>query len=162
MASGTYTVGPLTTAGSGGSNPALSARQISAIGSLMVHGTALINSSTDVSAAIQLAIFMVEYGGSVSFSGPSAVTTLAQQYENNVMSGGQWFCLNCTVTLYSLEGDQNLGTGAQPGGGNVNPTGGDNPTPLPAALPLFAGGAAVLGLLSWRRKRKDAVAKAGV
>jgi hypothetical protein len=28
------------------------------------------------------------------------------------------------------------------------------PTPLPAALPLFATGLGVLGLLSWRRKRK--------
>jgi hypothetical protein len=33
---------------------------------------------------------------------------------------------------------------------------GDPPgtTPLPAALPLFAGGLGVLGLLGWRRKRK--------
>jgi hypothetical protein len=31
------------------------------------------------------------------------------------------------------------------------------PTPLPAALPLFAGGAGVLGFLSWRRKRKAEV-----
>jgi len=31
-------------------------------------------------------------------------------------------------------------------------------TPLPAALPLFAGGVGFLGLLSWRRKRKLAVA----
>ena len=30
------------------------------------------------------------------------------------------------------------------------------PAPLPAALPLFAGGLGVLGLLSWRRKRKSA------
>jgi hypothetical protein len=29
-------------------------------------------------------------------------------------------------------------------------------TPLPAALPLFAGGLGVLGLLGWRRKRKVA------
>ncbi len=29
-------------------------------------------------------------------------------------------------------------------------------TPLPAALPLFAGGLGALGLLSWRRKRKAA------
>ena len=27
-------------------------------------------------------------------------------------------------------------------------------TPLPAALPLFAGGLGGLGLLGWRRKRK--------
>jgi hypothetical protein len=30
-------------------------------------------------------------------------------------------------------------------------------TPLPAALPLFAGGLSALGLLGWRRKRKAAV-----
>jgi hypothetical protein len=29
-------------------------------------------------------------------------------------------------------------------------------TPLPAALPLFAGGLSALGLLGWRRKRKPA------
>ncbi len=158
--SGTYTAGPLTTAGSGGSNPALSDAQISEIGSLMVHGTALINSNTDVSTATQIAIFMVEYGGSFTYSGiSSAVTVLAQQYESNVMPGGQWFCANCAVTLFSLEGDQNLGSGSQTGGGDVNPTG---TTPLPAALPLFAGGAGVLGWLSSRRKKKEALAKARV
>ena len=31
-------------------------------------------------------------------------------------------------------------------------------TPLPAALPLFATGLGVLGLLGWRRKRKAAAA----
>jgi hypothetical protein len=31
-----------------------------------------------------------------------------------------------------------------------------NPTPLPAALPLFAAGVGALGLLGWRRKRKQA------
>jgi hypothetical protein len=31
-------------------------------------------------------------------------------------------------------------------------------TPLPAALPLFAGGLGVIGLLGWRRKRKNAAA----
>jgi hypothetical protein len=31
-----------------------------------------------------------------------------------------------------------------------------NPTPLPAALPLFATGLSALGLLGWRRKRKNA------
>ena len=33
-------------------------------------------------------------------------------------------------------------------------------TPLPAALPLFAGGLGALGLLGWRRKRKAQVAAA--
>ena len=34
-------------------------------------------------------------------------------------------------------------------------------TPLPAALPLFAAGLGALGLLGWRRKRKNAAALAG-
>ena len=33
-----------------------------------------------------------------------------------------------------------------------------NPTPLPAALPLFATGLGALGLFGWRRKRKSAAA----
>ena len=33
-----------------------------------------------------------------------------------------------------------------------------NPTPLPATLPLFAGGLGVIGLLSGRRKRQNAAA----
>ena len=34
------------------------------------------------------------------------------------------------------------------------------PTPLPAALPLFATGLGAMGLLGWRRKRKNAAALA--
>ena len=62
--SGTYQISPLTTAGSGGSNPPLTNMQISQIGSLMVNGNALIKTSSDtnVSAAIQLAIWLTEYG----------------------------------------------------------------------------------------------------
>ena len=33
---------------------------------------------------------------------------------------------------------------------------GPNPTPLPAALPLFASGLGALGLLGWRRRQKNA------
>ena len=155
--SGTYTAGPLTTAGSGGSNPILSAAQISEIGSLMVHGTALINSDKKVSAATQLAIWMVEYGNTFTYSGVSStVTTLAQQYESNVMAGGQWVCPTCIVTMLSLRGDQNLGYGSDLPGGNFNLLVESNQgtTPLPAALPLFVGGLGGFGLLAWRRKRK--------
>ncbi len=34
------------------------------------------------------------------------------------------------------------------------------PTPLPAALPLFASGLGAMGVLGWRRKRKKAAARA--
>lgn len=151
--SGTYTAGPLTTVGSGGSNPALSVTQIGEIGSLMLKGNAFINSNTNASAAAQLAIWLVEYGNSFTYSGvSSAVTTLAHQYITNVMVGGQWYCPTCTVTLLALRGDQNLGYGNPPGGGQGT-------TPLPAALPLFGTGLGALGLFSWRRKRKNGAMK---
>jgi hypothetical protein len=49
-------------------------------------------------------------------------------------------------------------------GANINPPGSAgswssvSTTPLPAALPLFATGLGALGLLGWRRKRKNAAA----
>src|SRR5215467_14443439 len=42
--------------------------------------------------------------------------------------------------------------------GSISVTGGgdaNGATPLPAALPLFASGAGVLGFLGWRRKKKE-------
>jgi len=146
--SGTYTLGPLTTAGAGGSNPALTTGQISEIGSLMLNG---LSSDTNSSAATQLAIWMLEYGSEFSYSGvSSAVTALALTYESNVMPGGEWYCPNCTVTLLSSLGDQSLGYALLPteGGGTLPAV------PLPATLPLFATGLGALGLLGWRRKQK--------
>ena len=61
-----YNIVPLTTAGVGAPNPVLTAQQISELGSLMVHGTASVLGNTfglDGSAAFQLAIWNVEYGG---------------------------------------------------------------------------------------------------
>ena len=43
---------------------------------------------------------------------------------------------------------------------NVTGTAEITATPLPAALPLFAGGLGALGLLGWRRKRKPSAAVA--
>ena len=146
--SGTYTLGPLTTAGAGGSNPALTAGQVSEIGSLMLNG---LSSDTNSSAATQLAIWMLEYGSEFNYSGvSSAVTALALTYESNVMPGGEWYCPNCTVTLLSSLGDQSLGYALLPAeGGGTLPA-----VPLPATLPLFATGLGALGLLGWRRKQK--------
>jgi len=35
-----------------------------------------------------------------------------------------------------------------------------SPVPLPATLPLFASALGLMGLLGWRRKRKNAIATA--
>src|SRR5664280_1517312 len=144
--SGTYTIAPLTTAGAGGSNPSLTTTQIGEIGALMKNGDATIGTDTDVSAAIQLAIWKVEYGASFSFSGLTT-ETIDDAGEYVTLAGigtGVWAPEG--VNLLSEHGNQNLGDWTPSGGG------GSNPTPLPAALPLFATGLGALGLLGWRRK----------
>jgi|SRR5665213_1704128 len=142
---GTYQIGPLTTAGSGSPNPALTNTQISEIGSLIVNGNALISTSHDVSAAVQLAIWEVEYGAGFTFTGLDAgAKSLASTYLTNVGAGGIWASSNYNVSLLSQTGNQNLAF--------------VNPTPIPAALPLFAGGLGVFGLLARRRKRKAPLA----
>ena len=148
--SGTYNIAPLTTAGAGGSNPSLTTTQIGEIGALMKNGDATIGSDTDVSAAIQLAIWEVEYP-TFAFTGPTAETiTDAGEYVALAIAGtGAWAPQG--VNLFSEDGNQNLGDWTPEGGGGLSPT-----TPLPAALPLFASGLGALGLLGWRRKRKAA------
>jgi hypothetical protein len=66
-------------------------------------------------------------------------------YDGAVVQSGQ----GDNVLLTSFAGDNTGGGGA-------------NPTPLPAALPLFAGGLGVMGLLARRRKRKNASTLAAV
>jgi hypothetical protein len=46
--------------------------------------------------------------------------------------------------------------GVDLGQGQVTPESSVTATPLPATLPLFATGLGALGLLGWRRKRKQA------
>ena len=150
--SGTYTIAPLTIAGADG-HTSLTTTQIGEIGALMKNGDATIGTDTDVSAAIQLAIWKVEYGASFSFSGLT-IETIDDAGEYVTLAGtgtgtGVWAPEG--VNLLSEDGNQNLGDWTPSGGG------GSNPTPLPAALPLFATGLGALGLLGWRRKRKAAV-----
>jgi hypothetical protein len=137
--SGTYNIGLLGTGGSGGSNPTLTTGQINEISWLMTNGNANINTSNE-SAATQLAIWKVEYGSSLTYSGVSTATTNLA----NTLLSEYVGCSNCGVTLLSESGDQTLGT----------PT----VVPLPAALPLFATGLGALSLLGWRRKQKAAAA----
>ncbi len=135
---GTYQIGPLTIAGSGDGNPALTNTQIGQIGSLMAHGQAIINTTYDASAAIQLAIWETEYGNSFTYSGVSSdVSSLANTYLGYVETG-IWDTPDYNVSLLSESGDQNLGF----------------VTPLPAALPLFAGGLGFVGYLTGRKKRR--------
>src|SRR5690348_7623573 len=82
--SGTFTVKPLTTAGApatAGTNPTLTQAQIGQIGALISYGNANINTNYNVSAAIQLAIWELEYGSSFTPDGfNSTVMALAATY----------------------------------------------------------------------------------
>jgi hypothetical protein len=75
--------------------------------------------------------------------------------------------VTCSFTTTGGEGLSNCaGGGPHDAGGSQGSAGVFNDpgtwtvttTPLPAALPLFASGLGALGLLGWRRKRKDRTA----
>ncbi len=142
--SGTYQIGPLTTAGTGSPNPTLTNTQIGQIGALIVNGSALINSSFDVSAAIQLAIWKVEYGvNNFIFSGLDiGAKNLADAYLADVAPGGIW-APDYNVFLLSGNGSQSLVF--------------VDPTPLPSTWTMMLIGLAGLGF-ACRRMKKDAAA----
>jgi len=167
QSTGTYTVSQLTTSGAGGSNPSLATTQIGEIGSLIVNGDSLISKASKtavqaISAAVQLAIWDVEYNNPKKVNGKSVNTTtaftylgptsqlpqgtinLANTYVANVEAGGSWDSYNYAVTLLTASGNQSMVYA--------------NATPLPATLPLFGTGLGVVGLLARRRKRKAALA----
>jgi hypothetical protein len=69
-------------------------------------------------------------------------------YETNIATGAS---LNTISTRSSSLFGVSVYGEFQSGGGGVGAT------PLPAALPLFAAGLGALGLLCWRKKRKNAI-----
>jgi hypothetical protein len=140
---GTYNIVPFAGPGSvGNGNPSVSALQVSEIASLIdAFGGALDNNP----AATQLAIWRLEYGPGLTFSSSStagvadiaASITLAA----DASSGGVFFDPTAKLKLLDVvPTDQILAVAA---------------TPLPAALPLFAGGLGLMGWLSRRRKKQN-------
>jgi hypothetical protein len=78
---------------------------------------------------------------------------------NLVLASGSWTdaanVLKLTTGFNSLYNTKNGDPGFEVATeGGVQDAGWFTPTPLPAALPLFATGIGGLGLLGWRRKRK--------
>lgn len=149
---GSYQIAPLTTAGAGGMNPSLTTTQIGQIGSLMANGNALIklNAGTDVSAAIQLAIWQTEYGASFSYapgSVSSGVLDLVTTYLADVATGGAWGSAVTNVSLLSQPGNQTLGF--------VNSGFSTGETPLPTTLTMMLGGLAFVGLFGFFGRTQD-------
>jgi hypothetical protein len=145
-----YTVGPLLAGGPIDSVSAITQPQINELGWLMSYGNAHIT-TPDESAATQLAIWWVEYGkGNLTFTNNDPAITLAGTLYTDALG---FATILGDVTQYVPDSGQSLGNGGTTGGGGTVPS-----TPLPAALPLFATGLGALGLLGWRRKRKNAAA----
>ena len=136
---------PLSTTG-------LTASQINIIGALMQWAATGTNLSTaHAPAAIQLAIWNVEYGFSMAGTN-AAILNLATNYINyatNQTNGFTWFS---NWALLVKTGGQDLGF--------IPPPGHEIFTPLPGALPLFATGLGVLAFVTRRKKKKAATAAA--
>jgi hypothetical protein len=129
---GTYNVitpSPLTWPG--GPNPPLTQDQRNQISSLMFNGNLVANGDPNASAAIQLAIWQVEYGVSFLFTTSSDITILAATYIANV-DGGIWSSSEHVLHLLAVDG--NDGNQAL---GFATPSDGPLPTPLPASIILF-------------------------
>lgn len=154
--SGTYQITPLTTAGAGGSNPSLTTTQMGQIGSLILHGNALVGSSADVSAAIQLAIWKTEYGSSFNYSPGSVssnVSNLVTTYLANVASGGAW-STPVNVTLLQQAGNQTLGFIDGFSNGELTPT------PLPSTLTMMLGALFLCGFVGFFRRKQSSALQA--
>ena len=141
-----YNIVPLTNAGVGFPNPALTNQQISELGSLMIHGTADVPGDPNInaSAAFQLAIWNVEYQGSLLDNASGPLATLVAQLVANVQPGHIWDCPGCSVDLLdAAPQNQVLAFGV-------------NATPLPAAIWLFGSGVGGAALLMRRRRKAKA------
>jgi len=78
---------------------------------------------------------------------------LSIAFDSGTGSGGEWNANTIGALAPWIQGTLHANNGSQ-GAFDVLAA----PTPLPTALPLFATGLGGLGLLGWRRKRKNAAA----
>jgi hypothetical protein len=141
---GTYNIVPFAGPGSvGNGNPSITALQVTEIASLIDHFGGALDNNPGVT---QLAIWRLEYGPGLTFSSTSTIgaddiaasITLAA----DASSGGSLFDPFASLELLDVVPTDQILAVAVP------------PVPIPAALPLFAGGLGLMGWLSRRRKNK--------
>lgn len=92
----------------------------------------------------------------ISFSVGSGLTSFNLYRDDIILPpGSPFFCGG--IAVYCLLGPGTVGPGdpVVPIAFSLTPV---SATPLPGALPLFAGGLGAMGLLGWRRKRKNTAA----
>lgn len=144
----------LTNAGSGSPNPTLTNLQIQQIGGLVNNATPAFVASAHGSAATQLAIWMVEYGASFTYSNVAAATT---NLALSLIAGlGTTIPYVTPVTLLTdAPGtDHNQQLAYILAGSSITPT------PLPATWTMLVGGMTGFGYLVRRNKKRKALAAA--
>ena len=113
------------------------------VNALLTNGVPRLGSDTNVSSALQVAIWKEEYGADLTVTAPSAVTSLANTYLTNV-ANGTWKADPSTLALV-LNGN----------GANQSQTM-LVPVTEPASLVILGSGLAAFGLL--RRRSRGAPA----
>ena len=153
-------VGTISTDGATGT---LAAADITGVDVVVSPNNGSSNYTIDIGAGCTFPTSCISVGGS---SLQATATTLSFEFETTTFAALQ-------VTSFFLGPYFDLEDSAYAAGGQVVVSGGiggtttDEPapssdvigvaaTPLPAALPLFAGGLGALGLFGWRRKKKSA------
>jgi hypothetical protein len=139
----------------GGVGPStINSTQLGEIGALVHYGDANINTA-GVSAAVQLAIWKVEYPGGTFTSDSSSVNTLV----TNLLLNDTSPAFTSIKEVVDQNPIINQGLVFEVAGGSNGGLGPD-PTPLPSTWTMMLTGLGAMGLLGWRRKRKSSAALA--
>lgn len=133
----------------GGNGTLLSWQTLGEMGALAAYGNLHINDNADISSAVQLAIWSVEYGNAITVTSASpSVQALAATLVFDATNGLLGYDTNIAWLMYCNR-DQQCNQGQLMVLGN-----GDFRVPEPSTLAIFAAGMAGAAGIGLRRKRK--------
>jgi len=152
-------------------NGLVSTSAVSQFNRVLAGGSATAQINTDFGLFQNISCNIASVACSNSFSGGTFLLDTGQVYEvqlNVVVIGELTDEFNTSSVSATLAASVDPMFAVETGFPNANQYTFDfspglvSTTPLPAALPLFAGGLGAIGLFAWRRKRKniDAIATA--